>query len=155
MYTKKACGPAENITGEGCKIQVVRINETQHYIPPQNCSIYLCDFISYNATVDAKDFEKNFEGRFYAPREIPLKVTPDEVLDIANQTVSNAFPIEFSDYSGQELLIHEGILFPHNLEYGPFLPLLPDKFQIFLKNESKPLNITVDYLYFPNFSRYS
>jgi hypothetical protein len=101
MYTRKPCGPDENITSEGCKIQVVRINEAKHYIPPQNCSFYLCDFISYSATVNATDFEKKFDGKFYAPREIPLKVTPDEPLDISNQTISNAFPIELYEYSCQ------------------------------------------------------
>lgn len=155
MHTKKTCGPDEEIKTEGFKIQVLRINETIPYIPPQTGSIYLCDFISYNATVLAKNFEKKIEGRFYAPRKIPLKFTPDEILDIRNQNVSIDSPIELSDYSGQELAIYNKTSFSHNLECGPYLPCLPCELSISFKNYSNPVNITIDYLEFPQFSIYS
>jgi hypothetical protein len=156
-HTKKACGSDEESSTQGLKIQLLIINGTKPYIPPQNGSVYLCDFIRYNAIIYSKDFEKKkFEGRFYAPKEIRLMVTPDEVLDISNQSfIMELDPVEIYFFDKQELSIYNKTSFPHNLKYGPYLPKLPFKMHISFKEYSDSVNITVDYFDFPKFSRYS
>lgn len=157
MHTKKTCGPNEEFSTQGLKIQILTINGTNPYVPPQNGSVYLCDFIRYNAIVCSKDFKKKFEGRFYAPKEIRLKVTPDEVLDISNSNqsfITELDSVEIYFFDKQELSIYNRTSFPHNLKYGPCLPKLPFKMHISFKEYSDSVNITVDYFDFPKFSRY-
>lgn len=156
-HTKKTCGPDEEFSTQGLKIQILIINGTNPYVPPQNGSVYLCDFIRYNAIIYSKDFEKKFEGRFYAPKEIRLKVTPDEVLDISNNQsfITELDPVGIYFFDKQELSIYNRTSFSHNLKYGPYLPKLPFKMHISFKEYSDSVNITVDYFDFPKFSRYS
>lgn len=158
LYTKRPCNPDFPFSMEDCRIKSYKINSTHLYVPVQYCSIFMCDFCKYEATINSKDPEisKSFNGSFYAPKEIKLKITPNQPISLGNQTlIKEMYPIGMNFFNEQELCIWDGKCFAHNFKVGPYLPELPGILTICPTENLTCMNVTINYEAIPKFSRYS
>ena len=157
LFTKKPCNADINFSMEDCKIRSYKINSTHLYVPTQYCSIYMCDFCEYKARIKSavlKD-EKIFDKLLYGPKEIKLKVTPNNLIEIGDRIpIKELYPIGINFFNEQELCIWDGDCFVHDLKFGPYLPKLPIYFNICPKENLTCMNVSINYLNIPSFSRY-
>ncbi|MCF7861833.1 hypothetical protein K9M79_06325 [Candidatus Woesearchaeota archaeon] len=149
-FQKKWCYPDINFSFSNCDVDIFVLNTTHLYIPPQNCSIYICDICSFQANVDANEFfeSKNFSESVFSPRRIDLKITPEDT-KIRNISNLNSFPeVGVNFFSGREMCVLEGNCSIAEMNEGSILfdlPKLPVELQLHPK-EYNVINFSIDYV---------
>lgn len=133
---KKWCYPDINFSFFNCDIKVYILNSTDLYIPPQNCSVYMCDLCAFQGIVNSSDLKepKVFSSSIFSPRKIEMSVMPDIILNV-NISELEPFPqVGFNFFSGKELCILEGNCTVSKINDDSILLYLP----------SLPVNITLN-----------
>ena len=151
IMEKKKCGLDYNFSLSGCEIEVFILNETNLYVPPMNCSIYLCDFCEYKSFIKVDEIQetKEFSGRFFSPREIKLTITPQELVDVNISNLKPFSPVRINFFTTGEMCVWDGTcsisqLEPYSIE--DFLPRLPVYVTLNPIEPYKSINVSVNYL---------
>jgi len=148
IITKKACMPEYNFSVNDCDVKVYKLNDTNVYVPPMNCSVYICDFCYYSLRVgsDQMNEYKNFSGRFFAPKEIRLKVAPKTILNVSVDSLEEYSPVSFNFFNWKEICMWDGTCSVYELPDYATVPVFPMDITLNPKDPYQTINITIDYL---------
>lgn len=131
--TKKSCFPEYNLSKiVGCTIDVYKLDDKNLYIPPMNCSFFICDFcdITVIASADQLGY-KRFNGTFFAPIEIKGQIVPPEILNVSIGELELFSPITLTLIGGKEICIWEETCSVRRLPTDVSIPKGP--YEILLK----------------------